>query len=591
MEEYSALSTNFPSYQGRSYNVMNRNDSKNASSCRHFALNPASSISGSFVPDRTSSTFFQPSKHKDTSIGSQTDHRKQATCHYPVHITSPSHLKALVFSGGGVAGTLHVATIHLLVEKGVLAPPDVPLLHNTRIDTLVGVSAGASVALGIATGASLNDLYSFIEHQSPLENHIKVDFTRLLLGIEKRDPSSVAMDDFEGMHSLMYAFVSHIFPQWEEYYDSLSTLQTKGETFDTAPPKQINPDLNCWCTCSTYRPFVSCYSSSHNPFGSERRMFQSDGKRNLKECHGCLTYGLLYRLTGVDLRTIVVDGKTMEPFECSVDSTPDVCVFQATLASMSIPVFFPPVYLVSASWENTYRECRDGGIATNFPMEFAMRTYQPSQVLGSFIESMCADGVEGKHTNIAHQWKKSDTGTNNLSSFGENENERHHSNRSLEKPYRETLSMGSIDIDSKTPEDFSSNRSFSHTGPITNTIPEEHSLSAGDANDTSTKTLSFSSSMSFSSCDRSKWRTTLSFTKDLVRSMLSIWATSLQFSTWRVVPDDWKQRTIFPMLPKGANIHFCNIKLRSDDAVKDVRKTMQLLKQAHAVFVEDTMSE
>jgi predicted acylesterase/phospholipase RssA len=94
--------------------------------------------------------------------------------------------------------------------------------------------------------------------------------------------------------------------------------------------------------------------------------------------------GLRHR-TGRSLSVVVTryfsrgNGPDAEPWVLSPDSTPELSVADGVLASMAVPLFWPPVR-VDGWW------CCDGGVAVNHPLS-VYSLLPPAQVLGVRLDS------------------------------------------------------------------------------------------------------------------------------------------------------------------------------------------------------------
>lgn len=91
------------------------------------------------------------------------------------------------------------------------------------------------------------------------------------------------------------------------------------------------------------------------------------------------TFGSLFKATGRRLYLTATD----EEMECGVvfgpEKTPDVLVSEALLASMAIPLFYPPVYIGGHAFS-------DGGLTYNFPIDL-FADAPPVTVLGARVDS------------------------------------------------------------------------------------------------------------------------------------------------------------------------------------------------------------
>jgi NTE family protein len=98
-----------------------------------------------------------------------------------------------------------------------------------------------------------------------------------------------------------------------------------------------------------------------------------------------VTFAELHRLRGRHLAVIATRyeryGAHLDarPFVFSPAATPDAPVADAVLASLAVPVYWPPV-AIDGWWF-----C-DGGVATNHPLAVYAETHQPEQVLGIRVD-------------------------------------------------------------------------------------------------------------------------------------------------------------------------------------------------------------
>lgn len=515
-------------------------------------------------PDDSSSknAFFHPQYHFDYSIRSQLNTKQKATSHYPIDV-DPFELRALVFSGGGIAGNLHCATLQLLVDEGVLHARG-PLLEDTAIDTVVASSAGALLGLLIVAGCSMNEIYSTVRQQFPVNQYLRFSPLRFVEAIEKRDITLFSFTDFENVHRLLYARIMRNMPEWKETVCRSSGERSSSNTahdshvekqkdisspvqphpmHQPTTPIQLLPELECWCA------HVSCHHDEDAPLGL-----------------GCLTFRLLYDLTSTDLRVVVTDAHSYEPVECSVDSTPDVCVFRAVMASMAYPLIFPPVYLASRTWGCTYREFRDGGIASNYPIEFAVRTYAPHQIVGSFISSLTRETDENDS-------QKSSEPT----VYGEPQ--RPLGGHSLPHlsvptarwgPHRHSDTSQSSETSATISQHF---RDSALCSPHT-AFP----ISRRDALTTLTPNRREDELSNHS-------ETALQFLQYIARVMLSLGGVAMRFASWKLVPDAWKARTVFPPVPPHTRIHVLSFHVPWQHIIEAIKESTRELHKDNAVCI------
>lgn len=518
--------------------------------------------------------FFHHVWHQDHAIHQETD-SSRATIHYPVFI-KPEKIEALVFSGGGVSGILHYATLELLQDYHVLSDSSTHgILAGTHIRCVVGTSAGALTALLVCLGCTMSQLYEQMTKVFPVQDNLDISLHRILSAVQHGNDSQLALLNPVRLHNILYKVVETCLPQWGTFLEQTTWGELSTVDVFPATPYEHLPHLDCFC----------------------------------RSVGGCLTFSLFHHLTGMDLRVIVTDVDSCHAFECSAESTPDVCIFQATMASMSIPLLLPPFFLMSRQWGRRYRECHDGGFVCNYPMWFATRTYPPSHIIGSCIGST----IDNPQL----------VSRSSSSSFS-------HSAAAAAAAAVEVSSLTGIVSNSgenATMTNLSSSCSLYNAAMSSSTSTRENA-GANSVETTTTTTMTTTTTtrpttdetMNYSQWSHdivhnsttcgsyNRWRDYLnapplmegverlvsmrSHLGDVFQStykkLFALMRTQMQFSTWKFIPEEWKRRTIFPPKQNASSLHFLSVKATCGDLAREIAFSKQQMIQQNAVRVRKT---
>lgn len=237
--------------------------------------------------------------------------------------TKPNELKTLVFSGAGALGIAYSGCVNALSELGALK----------NIKTLGGSSAGSIISYAIALGYTPEQIGGIVR---------TADFASFLdcpgYVLEKRKLVKVNLQNvltqkgFAKEHKAQTAFVmAHL-------------TATNAMSSNTEVKKFI--DGLC-----------------HDKFKK------------------ALTFKQLYDKTGQTLVITGCDIGTKQEKYNSWESTPDMLIQDAVLASMSIPMVFPPVKL----YPNQDACVIDGGTLNNLPVNIGQGTPSLYIVIGEPI--------------------------------------------------------------------------------------------------------------------------------------------------------------------------------------------------------------
>lgn len=253
--------------------------------------------------------------------------------------TKPTELETLIFSGAGALGVAYAGCINALAELGALK----------NIKTLGGSSAGSIISYAVALGYTPKEIMKIVR-DADFGSFIDCHPPGLVLEKKKMVKvnlqSILTQKDFAKTHKSQSTYVGTTLIA----YKSMST-NTK--------VKKFIDDLGL------------------DKFGKKpltfKQLYEKTGKKTTLVLTGC-------------------DVSTHQERYNSWITVPDMLVQDAVLASMSIPMVFPPVMLQYPSKSNpkTMMDCMvvDGGTLNNLPVNIGQGTNSLYIVIGEPINKL-----------------------------------------------------------------------------------------------------------------------------------------------------------------------------------------------------------